>query len=277
MTPADKLRLVEALQSAGHVVAVTGDGINDTPALRRADVGVAMGAGGTEAAREAAEIVLTDDDFATIVGAIREGRRIDDNVRKFVAFLLSANFGEVVLFAIAILAGIGAPMTVVQVLTVNLLTDGLPAVALSRDPASAGIMRRGPRRAATLFSRPLRLALGLAGVAVGLCATATYLAGRELAPEAAQTMAFATIAFAELLFVFSIRSLDAPAWRGSRNLALTISVLASAALVLLLIYVPVLRGPFGTEALGAAELGLVFAFALLPAALVEVAKVLRRS
>ena len=141
VTPADKLRLVEALQAAGHVVAVTGDGINDTPALRRADVGVAMGGSGTEAARESADVVLTDDDFATIVTAIHEGRRIADNIRNFVSFLLSANLGEVVLFAVAILAGIGAPMTVVQVLTVNLLTDGLPAVALSRDPAAERSVR----------------------------------------------------------------------------------------------------------------------------------------
>ena len=154
VTPADKLRLVEALQEAGHVVAVTGDGINDTPALRRADVGVAMGRSGTEAAREAADVVLTDDDFATIVTAIGEGRRIAQNIRNFVAFLLSANLGEVVLFAIAILAGIGAPMTVVQVLTVNLLTDGLPAVALSRDPASGLTLRARPRGHGTLFPRP---------------------------------------------------------------------------------------------------------------------------
>ena len=155
VTPADKLRLVEVLQASGHVVAVTGDGINDTPALRRADVGVAMGLSGTEAAREAAEIVLTNDDFSTIVRAVHEGRRIDENVRKFVAFLLSANLGEVILFGIAVLAGLGVPMTVVQVLAVNLLTDGLPAVALSRDPASPGVMRRGPRGLGALFSRRL--------------------------------------------------------------------------------------------------------------------------
>ena len=194
VTPADKLRLVEALQSAGHVVAVTGDGINDTPALRRADVGVAMGYSGTEAAREAADVVLTDDDFATIVTAIGEGRRIAQNIRNFVAFLLSANFGEVVLFAIAILAGIGAPMTVVQVLTVNLLTDGLPAVALTRDPASEQTLRSGPRGHGTLFPRRLQLALVLMGIAVGLTATAAYVIGRATEPAAAQTMAFATLA-----------------------------------------------------------------------------------
>ena len=144
VTPADKLRLVEAHQRRGEVVAVTGDGVNDTPALRRADVGIAMGCSGTEAAREAAEIVLTDDDFATIVAAIEEGRRIGDNVRKFVAFLLSANLGEVVLFAIAVLAGIGVPMSVVQVLTVNLVTDGLPA-ARARS-SSPGTMHAGRDR-----------------------------------------------------------------------------------------------------------------------------------
>lgn len=275
VTPADKLHLVEALQEAGHVVAVTGDGVNDTPALRRADVGVAMGASGTEAAREAAEIVLTDDDFATIIAAIREGRRIGDNVRKFVAFLLSANLGEVVLFAIAVMAGLGAPMTVVQVLTVNLLTDGLPAVALSRDPSSPETMRRRPRGHGTLFPRRLQLALGLAGLAVGLAATAAYTIGRELAPDAAQTMAFATIALAELVLVFSIRSTEAPAWRGPRNSALVASVVASAALLALTIYFPPLQEPFGTEALGAAELTVVAGLALFPTALIEAVKALR--
>jgi Ca2+-transporting ATPase len=276
MTPADKLRLVEACQRRGEVVAVTGDGVNDTPALRRADVGVAMGRSGTEAAREAADIVLTDDDFATIVAAIEEGRRIGDNVRKFVAFLLSANLGEIVLFAIAVLGGLGVPMTVVQVLMVNLVTDGLPAVALARDPASRGTMRREPRPQGRLLGRDLEFALGLAGVSIGLAATAAYLAGLELAPEAAQTMAFATIALAELLFVFSTRSSHAPAWRGSRNPLLVVSVVLSAALVALVVYLTPVQAAFGTVSLGARELALVLGLAALPTALVELAKALRR-
>jgi Ca2+-transporting ATPase len=277
VTPADKLRLVETLQASGHVVAVTGDGINDTPALRRADVGVAMGMSGTEAAREAAEIVLTDDDFSTIVRAIHEGRRIDENVRKFVAFLLSANLGEVVLFGIAVLAGLGVPMTVVQVLAVNLLTDGLPAVALSRDPAPAGVMQRGPRGLRALFSRQLAFALALAGTAVGLAATCAYVVGRELAPDAAQTMAFATIALAELVLVFALRSTRAPAWCGPPNAALTWSVVASALLVAFLVYIPQLHEPFGTHPLGAAEFAVVAMLALLPAGLVEAAKAVGRT
>ena len=266
-SPADKLRLVEALQKAGHVVAVTGDGINDTPALRRADVGVAMGRSGTEAAREAADVVLTDDDFATIVTAIGEGRRIAQNIRNFVAFLLSANLGEVVLFAVAILAGIGAPMTVVQVLTVNLLTDGLPAIALTRDPASAPTLRSRPRGQGTLFPRPLQLALLLMGMAVGLTATAAYVIGRATEPEAAQTMAFVTLATAELILVFSIRSGMSPAWQGPRNSLLVSSVLVSLMLLVLSIYLAPLRNAFGTDALSGTAVAIVIGLAIAPAAL----------
>ncbi len=272
VTPAEKLRLVEDLQAAGHVVAVTGDGVNDAPALRRADVGVAMGRSGTEAAREAASIVLTDDDFATIVAALREGRRIADNIRKFVAFLLSANFGEVVLFAAAVVSGLGAPMAVIQILLVNVVTDGFPAIALARDPASAETMALGPRRGRRLFGADLWRALAAVGVAVGGVGLAAYVAGRELDAEAAQTMAFATVALSELALVFACRSALEAAWRLPRNVHLLAGVSLSALVVGAVIYLPALNEPFATEPLSLLQLSLVLGLAVLPLVLVEAGK-----
>jgi Ca2+-transporting ATPase len=275
VTPADKLRIVEDLQERDEVVAVTGDGVNDAPALRRGDVGVAMGRSGTETAREAADLVLTDDDFSTIVAAIREGRAIADNVRKFVAFLLSANLGEVLLFAVAVLAGLGAPMTVVQVLVVNVLTDGLPAVALAADSPSPDIMRRPPERSGTLFDRPSRLALGLVGIAVGAAALAAFLVGRGADGVAvAQTMAFATLALSELLVVFAVRSPLRAVWRGPRNRLLLVSVVGSAAFLGLAL--SLFREPFGTVPLDAWQLAIVGTLAIVPAAAIEGAKAMVR-
>jgi Ca2+-transporting ATPase len=276
VTPAEKLRLVESLQREREVVAVTGDGVNDAPALRTADVGVAMGRSGTEAARESADLVLTDDDFATIVAAIREGRAIADNIRKFVAFLLSANLGEVALFAVAIPAGLGAPMTVVQVLLVNVLTDGLPAIALTRDPAAADTMRRPPERGDRLFPQRAWGALAVIGALVGLAALLAFLVGRTDSGDEAQTMAFATVAFAELALVFSLRSPIRAAWNAPRNPYLLASVVLSATIVLVTIYLPVLNEPLGTVSLGPAELGIVAVLALAPFVCVEVGKALLR-
>jgi Ca2+-transporting ATPase len=272
ITPADKLRIVEELQERGEVVAVTGDGVNDAPALRRADVGLSMGRSGTEAAREASDIVLTDDDFATIVAAVREGRRIYDNVRKFVAFLLSANLGEVALFAIAILAGLGAPLTVVQILIINVLTDGLPAVALTRDPAGAGL---GPSRDRRLLPRGMQGALAGVGLLVGSAALTAFLVGRELG-DGGQTMAFATVGLAELAFVFSCRSALVAPWQLPRNAYLTGSVAASTLLLVLAVYLPV-HEALGTVPLQPVEVAVVLGLAAIPFAAVELAKaVLRR-
>jgi Ca2+-transporting ATPase len=262
-TPADKLALVERLEDDGEIVVVTGDGVNDAPALRRAHVGVAMGRGGTEAAREASSIVLTDDNFATIVAAVREGKRIAGNVRSFLAFLLSANVGEVVLFAAAVIAGLGAPMTVVQVLTVNLLTDGPPAIALARDPAGRHAFRRGATK--ELLGRGIAETLFAVGVVVGLVALAAFLAVREMRPEAAQTAAYATVALAELVFVFSCRAELRPAWRLPRNRHLEAAVLGSLAFLAATVYVPALQDPFGTVPLSLDELAVVLPLAFFPA------------
>lgn len=276
VTPKDKLRLVERLQAEREVVAVTGDGVNDAPALRRADVGVAMGESGTEAAREASDVVLTDDDFSTIVAAIREGRVIAENIRRFVAFLLSANLGEVLLFVVAVLAGLGVPMTVVQVLLVNVLTDGLPAVALARDPAPSDVMRRPPERGNRLFGGASWVALGLVGALVGIVALCAFLIGRTPDAGEGQTMAFATIALSELAVVFAVRSPLEPAWKSRANPYLFGGVAISLALLALALYVPGLHKPFGTVALDASQLAVVASLSLVPLVLIEFAKALLR-
>ena len=270
VTPEEKLRLVERRQAEGEVVAVTGDGVNDSPALRRADVGVAMGRSGTEAAREAADLVLTNDDFATIVAAIREGRTITDNIRKFVAFLLSANLGEVVMFTIAILAGLGAPMTVVQVLLVNVLTDGLPAVALARDPASPDTMNRRPERTTGLFPAVDWGALALVGTLVGLAGLAAFILGPD--GDAARTRGFATIALAELVLVFSMRSRLEQAWRAPRNPYLFAGVGLSLTIVGLTLFLPRLGEALGMVRPAPPEIALIIGLAVIPAVAVEALK-----
>jgi Ca2+-transporting ATPase len=275
VTPADKLRLVERLQADGEVLAVTGDGVNDAPALRRADVGVAMGLSGTEAAREAADLVLTDDDFATIVAAIAEGRAIAANIRKFVAFLLSANLGEVALFAVAIAAGLGVPMTVVQVLVVNVLTDGLPAVALTRDPPSPRIMQRPPDRGSRLFPGRAWAALAVVGALVGASALAAFLLADD--GDDARTTAFATLALSELALVYAIRSPIRAAVEAPRNAFLAVSVIVSAMLVAAAVYVPALHAALGTASLDAREVALAVSFALVPFAIVEAGKAVLRT
>ena len=270
--PEEKLRIVERLQAQGHVVAVTGDGVNDAPALRQADIGVAMGGAGTEAAREAADVVLTDDDFSTIVAAVREGRVIADNVRKVTAFLLSANLGEVVLFGVAVSAGMGVPMSVIQVLLVNLLTDGLPAIALARDPASADTMLPRRQARAVLFSSRFWIGLIAIGMTVGLVALAAYLIGRADSSQTGQTMAFATVALAELALVFSFRSEHLPLWRSPANPLLVLGCMTSAVIVALLVFLPPAHDIVHTGSLSASQAVVVVTLALLPALIAELLK-----
>ena len=277
-TPAEKLALVDGLQEEGQVVAVTGDGVNDAPALRKADVGVAMGLNGTEAAREAAAVVLTDDNFATIVTAVAEGRRIGDNIRKFVAFLLSANLGEVLVFAVAVAAGLDPPLAVIQVLLINLLTDGLPALALARDPASKLTMETPPRRGDYLFDRRTWLALALIGGLVGAAATAAYLVGIWLGDTTtAQTMTFTTLGLSELLVVFSIRSPTLAAWRLPPNRWLYGSVVVSAAFIAVAVYLAQLHEPFATASLSATALVVAGALAASPVVIIETVKAVLRT
>ena len=280
VSPAHKLRVVTALQARGQVVAMTGDGVNDAPALKKADIGVAMGISGTDVAKEAAAMTLTDDNFASIVAAIEEGRGIFGNIRKYLMFLLSSNIGEIGLMAVATLAGMPLPLTAVQILYVNLATDGLPALALAVDPPETDLMRRAPRDPRTgIFTRPVVTLMLVAGawtaaVNVALFAWA-YQSGRSL-PEA-MTMAFVCLVLIQLFNAYNFRSDRLSILRRPfANRWLNLAVAWELGLLLVVVYLPILHAPFGTFALTAADWAIVAAAAVTIVPVVELAKVLAR-
>jgi Ca2+-transporting ATPase len=277
--PLQKIRIVEALQQHGEFVAMTGDGVNDAPALKRADIGVAMGRSGTDVAREAASLVLLDDNFATIVRAVREGRRIYDNIRKFVRYALTGNSGEIWVIFLAPLLGLPIPLLPIHILWVNLVTDGLPGLALAREPAGRDIMRRPPRPpqeslfAHGLWQHVLWVGLLMAALCLGLQAW-TLASGN---PHG-QSMVFTTLTLAQMAHVLAIRSEhESLLTLGLRsNLALLGAVLLTLVLQLSTLYVPALQPIFKTVALSAPELSLCFAAAGTVLLAVECEKFLKR-
>jgi magnesium-transporting ATPase (P-type) len=252
-SPDHKLRIVRALQALGAVAAMTGDGVNDAPALKQADVGIAMGRKGTEAAKEAAEMVLLDDNFASIVAAVHEGRTVYDNIRKVIAWTLPTNGGEVVTVVAAILFGFTLPMSAVQILWVNLVTSVTLGLALAFEPAEADLMRRPPRRpeapllSAFLLWRVILVSCLFGGAVLGVFLLAR---GRGLDVETARTMVVNTIVVMEVFYLFSVRYLRATSisWRGLLGTpAVIVAVLAVTALQFLFTYAPVMQGWFGSR------------------------------
>jgi Ca2+-transporting ATPase len=263
VSPAHKLRIVGALQARGDVVAMTGDGVNDAPALRKADIGVAMGVTGTEVTKEAASMILTDDDFATIVRAVREGRGIYDNIVTFIRFQLSTALGFVLTFLVASVAGIagGVPFTAVQILFVNLVMDGPPAMSLGVEPVGRDAMSRPPRAAGDpLLSRPrlLRILLSSAVMAVGTLGVLLWAPGPEAAlgaPTVAGTTAFATFVFFQAFNLLGVRHETRSAFSAD-TLRNTPALVATGAVVVLLVGVvelDVLHGFFTTTDLPAGQ------------------------
>lgn len=275
VVPEHKSRVVAALQDGQEVVAMTGDGVNDVPALAAADIGVAMGRGGSDAAIDAAELVLTDNSFPTLVAAVAGGRRIYANILRFINFLLAANAGEVLLFALAVLPGFGAPLTVAQILLVNLLTDGLPAVALGVDPADRETMRRPPRPPGEGLLGPLRSRLAVGGIATGTAAFAAFLVGEAEGSATAQTMAFATVVFAQLFYVYAVRG-DAPFLRSGTNWWLNGAVAISALTMIAVLVAPPLRDAFSTVALSPGQLVVTLGLATAPLVATEILKTSHR-
>lgn len=273
--PEEKLALVEALQNGGHVVAVTGDGVNDAPALRRADIGIAMGRSGSEVAREASDMVITDDDLATIVAAVREGRGIYGNIRKVVDYLIGGNLSEisVVVGTLILFPDIGIPLLPLQLLWINLVTDGLPALALGADPAEPGLMRNRPRPAShrLLASSDIPLliwrALLIAGAALGSLATARFGFGEPWVH--ARGVMFSTLVVAQLLYAFMVRGegggRERPTLRDLvSNVWLELGIGAGVLLQIAIVAFPPAREVFGTAALTAREWALIAAGGVAP-------------
>lgn len=280
VAPADKLRLVTALQAGGHIVAMTGDGVNDAPALKQADIGVAMGIGGTDVAREAAAMTLTDDNFATIVEAVEEGRGIFANIKKYLMFLLSSNIGEIGLMVGATLLALPLPLTAVQVLYVNLATDGLPALALAVDPPERDLMARPPRDPrGSIFTRPVLLLVIVGGVWSGLVNLAVFLWARADGHgiTAAMTMTFASLVLIQFFKAFSFRSERNPVWHGVfANRWLLAAVAWELVLLLVIIHWPALHRAFGTTGLSVEEWGVVALAALTILPVLELTKLIIR-
>lgn len=266
VTPEHKIRIVRAWQERGNIVAMTGDGVNDAPALKQADVGVAMGITGTEVAKDAASMILTDDNFATIIKAVESGRNIYENIKKAIQFLLSGNFAAILVVLAASLAGLPVPFAPVHLLFINLLTDSLPAIALGLEPYRHGVMDEKPRPMnESILTKKFLLRIVVEGMVIGAAVLVAFLIGyRDGNAVLASTMAFAVLCLARLVHGYSCKSDKRVIFTGKffDNRYMQGAFLAGFVLLTVVVTVPVMRGFFAVQTLGVRELGIVYGLAV---------------
>ena len=276
VSPAHKLRVVTALQNQGHIVAMTGDGVNDAPALKKADIGIAMGITGTDVTKEAAAMTLTDDNFASIVAAVEEGRGIFGNIKKYLMYLLSSNIGEILLMAVATLLGMPLPLATVQILYINLATDGLPALALSVDPPETDLMKRAPRNPRVgIFTRPVVILMVIGGIWLALVNLLLFSwalnTGRS--SEEARTMTFVSVVLFEFFKAYNFRSdRNSVFQKPFANKWLNLAIVWEIILLSLIVYLPILHVPFGTFSLPLVDWLIIIVLSVTVVPVLELAK-----
>ena len=279
VSPENKIRIVNAWQRKNHIVSMTGDGVNDAPALKKADVGVAMGITGTEVSKDAASMILTDDNFATIIKAVANGRTVYENIKNAIGYLLSGNLSAIITVLFASIAGLPVPFVAVQLLFINLVTDSLPALAIGMEPGNPDILKRKPRDPkAGLLDKPFVTQISTQGFLISLSVIAAFLIGLKDSPAIACTMAFSTLTFARLLHGFNCRSQHSIFKIGFKNNWYSLAAFAlGTALLALILFVPALHGLFAVQPLSGQEVWLIVILAIIPTILIQLVKVIREN
>ncbi len=279
VSPNHKLRIVNSLKRNGEIVAMTGDGVNDAPALNKADIGISMGINGTDVAKDASDMILLDDDFTTIVYAIKEGRRVYKNIQKVIQFLLAGNIAEILTLFIATLLNWDPPILAIHILCINLATDSLPALALGVDPASKNVMKEKPVKSGSLFEKALVARVILHGIFITIATISAFLIGYTTDSYiVGQTMAFTVLAISQMLHAFNQRSnTDSIFTKGNgHNKYLFFALLSSFVLLLIILFVPVIRNIFSLTILKPIEWAITIGLSILPVIFVEITKFIKR-
>ena len=279
VSPENKIRIVNAWQRKNHIVSMTGDGVNDAPALKKADVGVAMGITGTEVSKDAASMILTDDNFATIIKAVANGRTVYENIRNAIGYLLSGNLSAIITVLFASIAALPVPFVAVQLLFINLVTDSLPALAIGMEPGNPDILKRKPRDPkASLLDKKFVTQISIQGFLISLSVIAAFLLGLRDTPAIACTMVFSTLTFARLLHGFNCRSQHSIFKIGFKNNWYSLAAFALGTVLLaLILFVPALHGLFAVQPLTPQEVWLIVILAIIPTILIQLVKVIREN